>query len=192
MNISQAFNLIIKIKLVFIIAASLITVSAAEHKIYDQKTLNKVYKPYSENISYNYKHVIEDKLHRDERPQLRGLKLSFPLRGENNQFFDFYSHSADRNVVIPIESVKFLDDVCQAAAWLEYKKMTGQALFDYITLLKYRPNDFPGGKPMPPLQALGLPLDPTLEYYVDDVSQKCLIMDSSTRDWTRSVSTSRL
>lgn len=174
MNHAEIFNIIIKSKLMFVICASFAFVSAAEQKIYDPKTLNKVYKPYTENIRYNYKHVIEDKLLPDERTKLRGLKLSFPLRGENNQLFDFYSYTDTKNVVIPIESVKFLDDVCQAFAWLEYKKKTGQPLFDYITVLKYRANDFPGGKPLTPLIALGLPVDPTLEYYVDDVSQKCL------------------
>ncbi len=166
--------ILLKSMLLTIFIFSPVCLYSATIQLYDQAVLERTYKPYSENIRYNYKHVIEEKLSNDEYRKLTGITLDFPLRGENKQFFDFYSYPAEKNVVIPIEAVKFLDDVCQAAAWLEYKKETGQPLFDYISLLKYRPDDFPDGKPTGPLQALGLPLDPTLNSYVDDVSQKCL------------------
>lgn len=61
-------------------------------------------------------------------------------------------------IIMPVAGLKFLEDLTLAYAWRYYR---GQSLepFDlYLAMLRWRrPDDWPGGRPLDPVAAFGLP-----------------------------------
>jgi hypothetical protein len=95
--------------------------------------------------------------------------LNFPLYAEGEarqQPLQFYS---SRNIVVfPVFSLKFLDDLCTAYAWLQVKGYRLETVSEYTAILFYGkpPSDgFP-----PPLKALGIPKDALNDHQVDELA----------------------
>ena len=86
--------------------------------------------------------------------------LDSPLWAEGNAKGNplvFYHPSDEMKVVLPVLSLKFLDDLCTAYAWLQAKGYTLETISEYTAILRF-------GKPPvtgfpPPLSALGIPED---------------------------------
>lgn len=105
-----------------------------------------------------------------ERQRAGAVKLLLPLTGASRAPIDFYSLPAQRQVVVPISSVKFLDDISIAIAHYERHGCGMGAVSDYVAALRERPGEFPGS----PREALGVPANALDDEFVDDLSQKLL------------------
>lgn len=146
--------------------------------LYDKDTLSFWGKRYPENIEWNFNNLILQRLTPDELAALHGVRLEFPLVAPGDVKSDpivFYSYQHPPTVTLPIYSVKFLDDISIAAAWLECNGFSLETIFDYISFLKYaNPVRLPGGRFPEPFKALSIPKDVLDNKSVDDLSQKIL------------------
>jgi hypothetical protein len=93
-------------------------------------------------------------------PVLASVRIDAPLSDDAGVPLDFASrYSANTGVVIaPVLSLLFLEDLCTAYAWLYKKGLALDTIDEYLTMLRYkRGADFPQGRYMAPLVALGIP-----------------------------------
>ncbi|NJM35673.1 MAG: hypothetical protein HC850_14335 [Rhodomicrobium sp.] len=68
-------------------------------------------------------------------------------------------------------SLKALEDLTTAYAWLYHQKMSLSTIDLYFTMLRHRePKDFPGGKHPPILKALGVPDNALKNPKIDELS----------------------
>jgi hypothetical protein len=145
--------------------------------LYEGETLRHWGTRYPDNVRWNFENLLLKRLKPKELDVLRAVRLEFPVAGEiTGSPMEFYSYPKPASVVLPILSIKFLDDVSIASAWLELHEYSQESLLDYVAMLKYRsPMRFPGGRFPPPMMALQVP-DRIWETEkdVDDLSQKLL------------------
>jgi hypothetical protein len=74
-----------------------------------------------------------------------------------------------------ILSIKFLDDLAVAHAWLESQGYSAETVPDYLGVLKYRREaTFDAGRYPLPLEALGIPKDATRDTMTDGAAKKIL------------------
>ncbi|WP_210397292.1 phage exclusion protein Lit family protein [Motiliproteus sediminis] len=141
---------------------------------YDDDLLRYWQGRYAANLQWNFDNLVIGSLTRSERHQLGAVRLDTPLRAAGELAQDpllFYAHNG--RVVMPVQSVKFFDDLSLAWAYAWANQLPLDNVTDYMAMLKYRQAP-PEGWPAP-LVALGVPeqawkQDPR----VDDVSQKIL------------------
>jgi hypothetical protein len=117
-----------------------------------------------------YKAISAGLLNDDERQRLVGTTLAFPPVADvpmyRGSLLAFYSFSPPPTVTMPILSLKFLEDVCIASAWLQKNGYTQQSVADYAAMLHYgKATSYP-----PPLKALGIPDDALHDPAVDKLS----------------------
>jgi hypothetical protein len=115
--------------------------------LYDEATLADWQPRYREGILWNVENVIWPRLNADERQQLAGVNLCFPLRGHSRDPLEFYARleaAADACaaqsppvVVLPIQSIKFFDDLSVAHAWLWRHGYGPDTALEYASMLKY-------------------------------------------------------
>lgn len=146
--------------------------------LYPDSTLKHWQPRYAENFRWNFENVVLPRLRPAERRNLAGVQLHFPLKaGREAGLLAFYSNpQADPPVVtMPVLSIKFFDDLCAATAWLEENGYEFGTVTDYVAMLKHLASDsFPGGRYLPPLEALQIPTDAFDNPRVDSLSQKLL------------------
>jgi hypothetical protein len=166
--------------LILIMIALVLPHSAAAWRLGDLYTdahLEDWRNRYVDNIRWNFDHLVLGKLTPAERSRVAGVRLDFPLRppGElRDHLLQFYA--AGDTIVVPVQSVRFFDDLTQAWGWLWSNGHPLALVGDYLSMIKYRnPEEFPGGRFPPPLAALGIPEDAwKQDPRMDDVSQKAL------------------
>jgi hypothetical protein len=99
--------------------------------------------------------------------------LEFPLWAEGearNNPLAFYADSKRGVIVLPVYSLKFLDDLCTAYAWLQINGYRLETVSEYTAMLRYRKKeDWPGGY-RPPLKALGIPDNALKDPKVDQLA----------------------
>ncbi|QRN95725.1 hypothetical protein JRI60_42860 [Archangium violaceum] len=109
----------------------------------------------------------------EEKRQLGGKPpLAFPLYGEEEARMNplsVYAHYGRREIVYPVLSLKFLEDLCTAYAWLQLNGYGVETVSEYTAILRYK-EEPPGGFP-PPLQALGIPADARADSRVDELAR---------------------
>jgi Peptidase U49 len=71
-------------------------------------------------------------------------------------------------VVMPVLSLKFLDDLCTAYAWLQINGYGIETISEYTAMLAYK--DFPQGRYPPPLRALQIPPNALQDTKVDELA----------------------
>lgn len=128
-------------------------------RLYDKPTLDYWGGRYSRSTTKILDEVIWPALLSDEKRRLgRKPLLEFPLwaEGEARQHALAFYVPADRDsIVLPVFSLKFLDDLCTAYGWLQVKGYSLETVSEYTAILKH------GAPPpeglSPPLQALGIP-----------------------------------
>lgn len=147
-------------------------------RIYDDATLAHWAQRYPPNIRWNYEELLLANMTREEKLALRGVGLSFPELPPDEMAgtpFVFFATTHPSQITIPVFSVKFLDDLSIAAAYLEVHGFSLETIFDYMALLKYgSPDRCAGGVLPPPLTALQIPDDVLDNKRVDDLAQKIL------------------
>lgn len=144
-------------------------------QFYDDSTLARLQQIYPANIQWNLDQVILPQLYPAERQRLEGVRLRFPLRDPRADPFSYYSsrRGEQATVSMSILSIKFLDDLAVAHAWLESKGYSAETVPDYLGVLKYRREAaFDSGRYPLPLEALGIPKDATRDAMTDDVATK--------------------
>lgn len=144
--------------------------------IYKEEVLERLRKRYESNISWNLEKVIKPVLTKHEFEELQQVRLEYPLySGQGDPFHYYVKATRERNtIVIPIFTVKFLDDLATAVAWLEFKGFTTETLSDYISILKYQEaKQFTNGRYPTPIEAL-LPYDKMEDNEVDELAQDLL------------------
>jgi len=133
---------------------------------------------YAPNIQWNWDNLVIGSLTWQEKSKIGGVSLEFPVFAEGKVKGDpmaFYSSPAHGVVTIPILSVKFLDDLSIAFAWLEENGYSTETVLEYLTMLKYsNANKFPGRVYPDPLKALCIPANALDNPRVDDLAQKIL------------------
>ena len=138
--------------------------------LYDDAELAHWAERYRPGILSNLDEVLRPVLTRDELRGLRDLRVDIPLRAASGHPLDFYA-LASGTVVLPAMSLKFLDDLSVAFAWLNRNGYSPETVQEYVGMLKYgREADF--GRWPEPLRALRIPDDALTDPAVDGLSQK--------------------
>jgi hypothetical protein len=151
------------------------TANARWETLYDRSTLEAAFKLYSKSLQDTWTEDFLAKLVLQERQTLENVQLSLPLVGEHKHPFDYYALVSRQLVVIPIQSVKFLDDLATAHAWLLNRKCSDQAVLDYVGFLRFGDlKSMAGGRLPTPSAALGVPNDALKNAWVYDISGKIL------------------
>jgi len=103
---------------------------------------------------------IKPSLLEDEIRAAGDFKFSFPLPEPNDPLMDFAATTDGRAMIMPLMSLKAVEDLTTAYAWLYHNNYSLSTIDLYFTMLRYRdPADFPGGKFPRILDALGVPPD---------------------------------
>lgn len=129
---------------------------------------------YAENLQRIYVESVWQHFGPAEQARLRSVELSFPLRSPRGCPVDFYATAQPARVTLPIMSLKFLDDLCIAHAWLVERECDPGVLDQYLYMLMGSSEDKFGGVYQSPQEALGLPDDVLDDPRVDGMSQKLL------------------
>jgi hypothetical protein len=139
--------------------------------LYNRETLQYWGKRYRVSTGKILDQVIAPVLLSDERRALGQVQVFYPLPGEDpytNAPFGYYSVSdtGGGKIVLPVLSLKFLDDLCIAYAWLQVHNYSLETISDYVAMLKYR-----GLRNLPPvLPTLGIPADALSDKEVYELS----------------------
>ena len=143
--------------------------------LYDDRTLSYWHQRYHPNLRYNFDTLIIGALSPNERAGIRGLVFDIAVRHENDPLTWFARPGSRPSITVSTASVKFLDDIAIAFAWLETNGYSVESISYYASVLKYRPLELlPNGTHPAPLDALGIPSNALSDRTVDDDSQKLL------------------
>jgi hypothetical protein len=152
--------------------------------LYDEAALAYWQPRFQDNILWNVDNVIWPRLNSQERQQFGDVNLCFPLRGHSGDPLEFYARlraaddaCADLDppvVVLPIQSIKFFDDLSVAHAWLWRNGYGPDTALEYASMLKYGEAERFGGRYPAPLPALQIPDDALSDPVVDEQAQKLL------------------
>jgi hypothetical protein len=130
--------------------------------MYDIRQLQQEKLRYEQHLGASYRR-IRSLLTAQERSALAGVRVEVPLiGGQTGSPFDFYTmgQAGRASIFLPVLSLRFLEDMATAYAWLEHHNYSLGTLEEYITMLRVRnPSDFPGRRYPPPLDALRIPSD---------------------------------
>jgi len=137
--------------------------------LYDTATMQYWKGRYEKSTQKILDTVIWPVLTAEERQRLAGVRLDFPFFSETNKGdpLSFYT-PGDGRVVLPVLSLKFLDDLCTAYAWLQINGYNVETISEYTAMLAYK--DFPPGRYPAPLSALGIPANALQDHRVDELA----------------------
>ncbi|MEM1419362.1 MAG: hypothetical protein AAGF51_01925 [Pseudomonadota bacterium] len=155
-------------RLFFAIAAAFIALtgesaSAQDHsRIYDKAALSADAERYKLRVTQIYELGVEPFLTDAEKQRIGEVELVFPMPEEGDYVLDFYAYEENgRGVVaLPVLSLKALEDLTTAYAWIYSNNYSLSTIDLYFAMLQHRPESgFAGGRYPPPLAALGVPAD---------------------------------
>ena len=141
-------------------------------EMYDRSTLQYWQTRYSQSTQQIFKKGMLPVFTAGEQRVLSGVDFQFPLNGTG----EFYGsplafYAGDDTVTMPILSLKFLDDLCIAYAWLWANDYSLETVNDYLAMLKYNDAEKFSGKRYPqPLKALGIPDNALQNPKVDELA----------------------
>ena len=127
-------------------------------KIYDDKTLEKWKARYDESMNKIYRQWIYPKLSVDEKNKLANIDISIPISVDKYEPVSFLRRVGTSQVIMSAQSLKFLDDISTAYAWLHVNGYSVETATDYVAMLRYQGRDqFPGKRYPLPLDTLQIP-----------------------------------
>lgn len=143
--------------------------------IYDDALLHHWQERYRPNVQWNFDNLVLGRLTPAERARVGTVTLAYPLRAEGtlrDHPLQFYA-GGDR-ITVPVLSLKFLDDLTLAWAFLHVRGRPLDPVMDYLAMLRYQdPASTPKGRFQGPLETLGVPPDIwKRDPAIDDISQK--------------------
>lgn len=129
--------------------------------LYDKETLTYWGERYQNSTGKIMKMIIWPALYSNEKTSLGNLEpvIEFPLWAKEEEVrghpLAFYVPPGGDRIVFPVFSLKFLDDLCTAYAWLQLNGYSLETVSEYTAILRYgKPKD---GKFPRPLEALHIP-----------------------------------
>ncbi len=147
------------------------TAAANLPEIYEQSTLKYWEQRYASSTQRILDEVIRPVLLGSERRQLEQVRLDTPTHAQGDMKgrpLAFYAPWDGTRVVMPVFSLKFLDDLCTAYAWLQINGYSLETITDYTSMLRYgRTRDTPEFAPLP---ALGVPENALEDARVDELA----------------------
>jgi hypothetical protein len=153
----------------------LASVTAVEARdVYDDATLAEWQPRYQRSTERIFHEVILPALTvAEERALGEPPPIEFPLRAAGEWTRDyplaFYVPGDRRVITMPIASLKFLDDICTAYAWLQINGYGLETVSEYTAILRFADKEPPGGFP-PPLEALQIPANALDDPRVDELA----------------------
>lgn len=111
----------------------------------------------------------------EEVSALRNVQLQFPMPRKNDYLLNFYAtvDIQSPKIYLPFMSLKALEDLTTAYAWLQVHQYSHSTIDLYYMMLRYRPIGRFTDKKLPTiLEALGIPKDAYKEPGVDKLSLK--------------------
>lgn len=142
--------------------------------IYDSSDTEPLQATYQKGWITNYRQVLLPVLTAEERTQLERVQFRFEQRDAAAEPFGF--RSAPEIVVASTASLKFLDDLSVATAWLHLNGFEQQTVADYMLMLRYWRLSRADQRPPKPLEALCIPADALADPRVDERANR--IFDS--------------
>jgi hypothetical protein len=96
----------------------------------------------------------------EEVEALGTFEFAFPMPKPGDDALNFAATTDGRYLIMPLISLKFVDDMATAYAWLHHNRMSLSTIDLYFAMLRYREaGKWPGGRPQKILDALGVPHD---------------------------------
>jgi len=139
--------------------------------LYDTATLKQWWDRNSSFVQKIFDRLVYPALLDEEKQRLGSARPEHPLLPDERYRaipIAFYNPVGTSAVVMPVSSLKFLDDLCVADAWLHVNGYTEETVFDYSGMLVYR--DFTGRALPRPLPTLGIPADALADSRVKDLA----------------------
>jgi hypothetical protein len=124
-------------------------------------------------VEQNYKLVIEPVLTPTERSKIGNIELRFPPPRPDSSLLNFYAYRNDGRsvIVMPVLSLKQLEDLMTAYSWLQVHGKSHSTIDLYFAMLRRRAkHDFPGQRYPDILSALGVPKTANNDKRVDFTS----------------------
>ena len=138
-----------------LLLASLCAVSSSRAQdvsgLYSRDELARIARIYAPNIEAMWRDDFLSQLTARERLQAGAVTLRLPLFGIHRQLLEFYSSAARREVVLPVSSIKFVDDLAAAAVFYDQRGCGHGPVSDYVAALRFR------SSAEAPLDTLGVP-----------------------------------
>ncbi len=109
----------------------------------------------------------------EERRTLSRVQIRFPMPKKGDNLNNFYSlpSSTDPLVYMPLLSLKAVEDMTTAYAWLQVHNYSQSTIDLYYMMLQYRSDDkFPSNHPQTLLKALNIPENANKNRKVDEFS----------------------
>lgn len=143
-------------------------VSVASATLYHDETLRSAQEKMGSNIRLMVTEDIVRTVPRSMRPRAASIGVEFTLRGPNP--LAFWSDPRNNVVYVPMESVRFIDDLAILHAWFDKHGCDASYIHSYLWALLRQQRSLPS-----PLAAFGVSREQALaDRYVDDVSGKIL------------------
>lgn len=139
--------------------------------LYDPATLEATRPSYERTTTKIFDQIVSPALLTEEKQRLGNVRLDFRLQGEGSSRehpLQFYAVADGSRIVAPIASLKFLDDLCTAYAWLQINGYGLETISEYAAMLRYQ--SFPDGRYPRPLLALRIPSDALRNPRVDELA----------------------
>jgi len=143
--------------------------------IYSMQTLRKAKDTYEKNVILIWAEDLIARLPDSHRQAASKVSLKLPLYGRRAEPLEYYAKPKEREVTMPIFSIRFFDDLCIAYAYMALHNCDSGAISDYVGMLRYQvPANLPNGRFPPPLSALGIPSNALDDEWVKKTSGNSL------------------
>jgi hypothetical protein len=138
--------------------------------IYDEADLAPWQPRYERGWLSNDKDVFRPHMSPEAQTRLSNLRYHPVLLVPDAEPFGFYARGDE--VVASTASLKFLDDLAVATAWLQHNGYTTQTIADYMLMLRYWPRTASASRPPKPLDALCIPASALSDQRVDSLANR--------------------
>ncbi len=147
--------------------------ATAFNKMYSDEEILKDWPRLKKAVNGIYTKGFQPFFKPDESQSLRDVEIRFPLPQQGDDLLNFYAFFDQGRPVVamPVLSLKVMEDVTTAFAWLYQNKFDVSKIEIYFTMTRYRPHKkFPGGRVPAILKALGIPKNALKDPAVDRLS----------------------
>lgn len=143
-------------------------------EMYDPQELTRLQAIYSRGWLDNFNNVFLPAMTPEERAGVGAARFRMEVKVPEREPFGFYSDG--ETVTASAASIKFLDDLSVATAWLDLNNYTLQTISDYLLMLRTRHSRGDMSRPPKPLAALCIPNDALSDSRVNERANR--IFDS--------------
>jgi hypothetical protein len=145
----------------------------AAEAMYREPTLERARERYEQRIAGLYERAIRAHLPAEARDSLAGVRFELRLAVPDERPVDFSApvdpdHSV---IVLRVQSLRLLEDLATAYAWLTVHGYSFSGVDEYTALLaEHAPEAFPGERYPTPLESLGIPRNAAANLEIDEIS----------------------